>query len=82
MFWESYCENIETDKLLSDKELIKFISPHNENVSKDEIIFPRLNNFENYIFKLYNEDKKLKLTIEDFTKIANEYFDNFKVEID
>ena len=32
MFWESYCENIETDKLLSDKELIKFISPHNENV--------------------------------------------------
>jgi hypothetical protein len=82
MYWESHCEEIETDKLLTDKELIKFISPHNEKISKEEIIFSRLNNFENYIFKLHNEDKKLKMTKENFIKIAKEYFDTFKVEID
>jgi hypothetical protein len=58
MYWESHCESKELDRLLSDKELVTFISPNNENPSKDELI-DKLNNFENHIFKLHNENPKI-----------------------
>jgi len=82
MYWQPHCESVETDKLLSDKELVNFISPQNENISKDELIFDRLNNFENHIFKLRNEKPKINMTKNDFTIIAKNYFENFKVELD
>jgi hypothetical protein len=78
MYWESHCESDEIDNLLLDKELIKFISPHNEKPTKDEIIFNRLSSLENYIFKLHNDDKKLKLSIDGFEKIAKDFFTIFK----
>lgn len=82
MYWECHRESVETEKLLSDIKLIKFISPHNENVNKDEVIFDRLNHFENYIFKLRSENNKMSMTRNIFTETAKNYFDNFKVEID
>lgn len=82
MYWECHCESEEKDKLLSDKELIKFIAPHSENVSKDEIILDRLNNFQNYIFKLHSENNKISMTRNEFTETAKNYFENIRVEID
>lgn len=76
MYWECHCEDDEIDKLLSDKELIKFISPNNEDVSKDEIMFDRLNNFENYIFKIHNENNNSRMTKNEFVEIARTYFEN------
>ncbi|HTO15454.1 MAG TPA: hypothetical protein VLZ83_06770 [Edaphocola sp.] len=82
MYWEGHGESKATDRLLSDKKLIKFISPHNEKVSKNEVLFDRLNNFENHIFKLHIEYPKIKMTKSYFTEIAKNYFESFEVEKD
>lgn len=80
MFWNCYCESEETGKLLSDKELIKFIAPHSENVSKDEIILDRLDDFERYIFKLHSENNKISMTRNEFNETAKNYFETLELK--
>jgi hypothetical protein len=77
MYWETNCNDEEMELLLTDKKLVNFITPHSESLANKEIILKRLSHFENYIFKISNENRKQILSLKEFEAIAKNYFETY-----